>query len=172
VNIDKAKEKISLGVKQLSEDPLAEFEKNYKDKQVFNVKVNEINTNGYVVELENEFSGFLSFSEVLDGLIKKDKSELLGKTLEAKVVKVDLIARQIILSQKAFAKEEEARIVEEYNKNHGSAEVTLADAVKKSLKKKRTKKVAEHSDEEEKIGKKTKKEDTEELEEVSDVSEN
>ncbi|MDD5772417.1 MAG: 30S ribosomal protein S1 [bacterium] len=172
LNVDKAKEKISLGVKQLTEDPLAEFEKTYKDKQIFNAKVNEITSNGYVVELENEFSGFLSFSEVLDGLIKKDKSELLGKTLETKVVKVDLIARQIILSQKAFAKEEEARIVEEYNKTHGSTEITLADAVKKSLKKKRTKKVGEHSEEEEKKGKKSKKDNIEELEEASDVSDN
>ncbi|MFH1288034.1 MAG: 30S ribosomal protein S1 [bacterium] len=146
LSIDKGKEKISLGVKQLSEDPLAKFEKTYKEKQVFNIKVNEVIPSGYVVELENGFSGFLSFNEVLDELIKKDKSELLGKTLDAKIVKVDLIARQVILSQKAFAKEEEAGIIEEYNKNQGAIEITLAEAVKKSLKKKRTKKVTAHSD--------------------------
>ena len=162
VNIDKAKEKISLGIKQLTEDPLSEFEKNHKEKQVLNVKVKEITSNGYIVELGNEISGFLSFSEILDGLVKKDKSELLEKTLEAKVVKVDLSARQIILSQKAFAKEEEDRIIEEYNKNQGALETTLADAVKKSLKKKRTKKVVSRSTDEEKKGKKTKKESAKE----------
>ncbi|MEW6088653.1 MAG: 30S ribosomal protein S1 [bacterium] len=172
LNIDKGKEKISLGVKQLSEDPLSEFEKTNKEKQVFNINVKELTSSGYVVELENGFSGFLSFSEVLDGLIKKDKSELLGKTLEAKVVKVDLVTRQIILSQKAFAKEEEARIIEEYNKNQGALEITLAEAVKKSLKKKRTKKVINPSSAEEKKSKKTKKEEIEQSEEVSDVSNN
>ncbi len=100
--IDVERERIALGLKQLAEDPLANFlEENEKGTMVTG-KVVEIEQKFATVELENGIRGVLRASEISADKVEDARTKLnIGDTVEARIMGTDRKTHAISLSMKA-----------------------------------------------------------------------
>jgi small subunit ribosomal protein S1 len=102
LEIDKANQRISLGIKQLTEDPWANIDKYYKVGDLVTGKVTKLASFGAFVGLQNEIDGLVHISQVSEERIDKIKNVLsVGQEVVARVVKIDRADRRIGLSIKA-----------------------------------------------------------------------
>ena len=102
LDVDETKMKLSLGIKQLTEDPwLHAIPDRYLPGQIVKGKVTKITNFGVFVELEPELEGLLHVSEIADHKVEKPDQELqIGDDLEVKILRVDTQERKIALSKK------------------------------------------------------------------------
>ena len=118
LDIDVAQRRISLGHKQVSTDPWAEYESTFPEGSSTNAKVSDINDGGVVVELpDGEAEGFVPASHLSRSGSPADAYEV-GEELELTVLRIDKDDRVIILSEtaKADAAERSARSAERSEK--------------------------------------------------------
>jgi small subunit ribosomal protein S1 len=102
IDIDKNAQRISLGVKQLEDDPWKNIEQRFKIGDKVAGKVSKIAAFGAFVELEGGIDGLVHISQISEERVEKVKDVLkIGQELEARVVKVDKAERRIGLSVKA-----------------------------------------------------------------------
>ena len=108
IDIDKQNQRISLGMKQLDEDPWKAIEANYKIGDMVKGKVSKIASFGAFVALEGDIDGLVHISQIAEEHIAKIKDVLkIGQEIEARVIKVDKAERRIGLSVKAANYSEE-----------------------------------------------------------------
>jgi small subunit ribosomal protein S1 len=108
IDIDKPNQRISLGMKQLDEDPWKAIDSRYKIGDLVKGKVSKIATFGAFVELDGDIDGLVHISQISEDRIEKIKDFLkVGQEIEARVIKVDKTERRIGLSIKAAAYSEE-----------------------------------------------------------------
>jgi small subunit ribosomal protein S1 len=102
LEVDEAKQRISLGVKQLSEDPwLHAIPEKYLPGQIVHGVVTKITNFGVFVELEPELEGLLHISEIADHKIENPQDVVKqGQELEVKILRVDNDSRKIGLSMR------------------------------------------------------------------------
>jgi len=100
LDIDPEKQRVSLGVKQLTEDPwIRAIPEKYIPGHIVKGKVTKLTNFGAFVELEPELEGLLHISELSDQKIKKPQDVVkVDDELEVKILKVDGEARKIGLS--------------------------------------------------------------------------
>jgi small subunit ribosomal protein S1 len=100
LDIDPDKQRVSLGVKQLSEDPwVRAIPEKYIPGHIVKGKVTKLTNFGAFVQLESDLEGLLHISELSDQKIKKPQDVVkVGDELEVKILKVDTEARKIGLS--------------------------------------------------------------------------
>ena len=118
LDIDVAQRRISLGHKQVSTDPWAEYESTFPEGSSTNAKVSDINDGGVVVELpDGEAEGFVPASHLSRSGSPADAYEV-GEELELTVLRIDKDDRVIILSEtaKADAADRSARSAERSEK--------------------------------------------------------
>ena len=102
IDIDKNAQRISLGVKQLEDDPWKDIEQRFKIGDKVKDKVGKIAAFGAFVELDGGIDGLVHISQISEDRIEKVKDVLkVGQELEARVIKVDKAERRIGLSIKA-----------------------------------------------------------------------
>ncbi len=102
IDIDKNAQRISLGVKQLEDDPWKDIEQRFKIGDKVKGKVGKIAAFGAFVELDGGIDGLVHISQISEDRIEKVKDVLkVGQELEARVIKVDKAERRIGLSIKA-----------------------------------------------------------------------
>jgi small subunit ribosomal protein S1 len=103
LGIDKANQRISLGMKQLETDPWSEIDGRFKVGEVVKGRVSKIASFGAFVELEDDIDGLVHISQISEERIEKVKDKLnVGDEVEARVIKVDKVERRIGLSIKAM----------------------------------------------------------------------
>jgi small subunit ribosomal protein S1 len=103
LGIDKANQRISLGMKQLETDPWSEIDTRFKVGDVVKGRVSKIASFGAFVELEDDIDGLVHISQISEERIEKVKDKLnVGDEVEARVIKVDKVERRIGLSIKAM----------------------------------------------------------------------
>ena len=103
LEIDSASQRISLGLKQLEEDPWANIDTLYKIGDVVNGKVTKITAFGAFVELSHRIDGLVHISQISKDHVEKVKDKLaLNQDIEARVIKIDRDERRIGLSIKAL----------------------------------------------------------------------
>ncbi|MDB6149364.1 MAG: rpsA [Chthoniobacter sp.] len=108
IDIDKQNQRISLGMKQLDEDPWKIIEGRYKIGDLVKGKVSKIATFGAFVALEGDIDGLVHISQISEDRVDKIKDYLkIGQDIEARVIKVDKAERRIGLSVKAANYNEE-----------------------------------------------------------------
>ena len=108
IDIDKQNQRISLGMKQLDEDPWKAIDARYKIGDLVKGKVSKLATFGAFVELDGDIDGLVHISQISEERIDKVKDFLkVGQEIEARVIKVDKTERRIGLSVKAAAYSEE-----------------------------------------------------------------
>ena len=102
LEVDQEKQRISLGLKQMSEDPWNEaIPAHYQPGMIVRGKVTKITNFGVFVELEDDLEGLLHISELADHKVE-DPHDIVkqDETVEVKILRVDLDDRKIGLSLK------------------------------------------------------------------------
>ena len=109
IDIDKANQRISLGIKQLETDPWKDIEGRYKVGDVVKGTVSKIANFGAFVELPGDIDGLVHISQISEDRVEKVKDVLKpGQEVEARVIKIDKTERRLGLSIKATGYSEEA----------------------------------------------------------------
>lgn len=102
LDVDRDKQRISLGIKQLSEDPWVDaIPGAYQPGMVVRGKVTKITNFGVFVELEEELEGLLHISELADHKVENPQDVVsVDEEVDVKILRVDIDDRKIGLSLK------------------------------------------------------------------------
>jgi len=100
LEVDEDKHRISLGIKQLTEDPwFRAIPEKYIPGQIVRGKITKLTNFGVFVELENELEGLLHISELSDQKVESPQDIVkIGDDVEVKILRVDTDSRKIGLS--------------------------------------------------------------------------
>jgi len=132
IDVDAEKERISLSVKNLGQDPFAEAVSGVKRGAVVTVEVTSIEEGG----IEVEYDGMKAFIRRSD--LSRDRAEQrperfsVGNKLDARVTSIDAKTRKLGLSIKAREIAEEKEAVEQYGSSDSGA--SLGDILGAALK--------------------------------------
>ncbi|MBD2810645.1 30S ribosomal protein S1 [Xenorhabdus sp. Vera] len=133
LQVDAERERISLGIKQLAEDPFNNYLSVNKKGAIVNGKVTAVDAKGATVELADGVEGYLRASEASRDRIE-DATQVLnvGDEVEAKYVGVDRKNRVINLSVRAKDEADEKDAIASVNKQEDSnfANNAMAEAFK------------------------------------------
>jgi small subunit ribosomal protein S1 len=100
LDVDEEKRRVSLGIKQMAEDPWAHaIPEKYIPGQIIKGTVTKITNFGAFVELESDLEGLLHISELADHKIDKPQDIVnMSEEIEVKILRVDTDSRKIGLS--------------------------------------------------------------------------
>ena len=135
LDIDVEKERISLGVKQLTGDPFAEGMEGIARGAVVTCTVSEVTSGGIEVTISDGVKGFIRKSD-----LSRDRSEqrpdrfAVGEKVDAKVTSIDKSSRKVSLSIKAREVEEEKQAMADYGSSDAGA--SLGDILGAALRSK------------------------------------
>ena len=131
--VDAERERISLGIKQLDQDPLSEFMAGNSKGNILNGTVKEVDARAAIIYLGEGMEGVLKATEYAREKIE-DLSAVLkvGDAVEAKFIGVDLKTRTIGLSIKAKEMQEEQDVLSDYSNSDG-ASTSLGDILKEQM---------------------------------------
>lgn len=102
LEVDKINQRISLGIKQLTEDPWENIDKYYRVGDLVTGKVTKLASFGAFVGLQHDIDGLVHISQVSEERVDKIKNVLsVGQEVTARVIKIDRSERRIGLSIKA-----------------------------------------------------------------------
>lgn len=108
LDIDPAQQRISLGMRQLMDDPWASIEQHYHVGDVVEGKVTKLASFGAFVELANGVDGLIHISQLSGERVNRVRDVVnVGDTVKARVVKIDAEERRIGLSLKEASEEAE-----------------------------------------------------------------
>ncbi|MGB9663309.1 MAG: 30S ribosomal protein S1 [Ignavibacteria bacterium] len=131
LNIDVEQRKISLGHKQLEENPWDKFEREYKVGTEVVGKVIRHVDKGLLVELPLKVDGFVPANQLSPTPIKNIKQAFPeGEELTLKVIEFDKENKKITLSAIEALRDKEQKLVEEYFAKHKLEKVTIGDLFK------------------------------------------
>ncbi|NPB09679.1 MAG: 30S ribosomal protein S1 [Thermodesulfobacteria bacterium] len=134
LKIDREKERLALGVKQLTPDPWESVPEKYPVGSVVTGKVSNVTDFGVFVELEPGVEGLIHVSEISDKKIKTPVGMFEpGQEVKAKVVKMEPEARRLGLSIRKLKEDEEKREYSEFTKEQKGGSITLGAFLKESL---------------------------------------
>jgi small subunit ribosomal protein S1 len=139
LDIDPEKERISLGIKQLTDDPFEASLGSIKKGQIVTGTVSAVLENAIEVTLADGATGVIRKSD-----LARDRSEqrpdrfAVGEKLDAKVIQIDRSGRRIMLSIKAREVEEDKAAMEQYGSSDSGA--TLGDILGAALSRQEEKK--------------------------------
>ena len=144
LDIDVAKERISLGIKQLGGDPVKSSNVNRGD--VVTCTVAEIDAKGITVTVGDNLSGYIRRSE-----LSRDRGEqrserfAVGDKVDAKITAIDPKTRKLSLSIKAREVDEEKEAVEQYGSSDSGA--SLGDILGAAMRRKEADRKSDDPDE-------------------------
>ncbi len=102
LEVDKANQRIAVGIKQLGQDPWANIDQFYKIGDLVTGNVTKLASFGAFVGLQHEIDGLVHISQISEERIDKIKNVLkVGQEVTARVIKIDKNDRRIGLSVKA-----------------------------------------------------------------------
>ncbi len=121
LEVDVEKERISLGIKQLRDDPFSAVLGSVKRGDQVTCTVTAIQEKGIEVSV-NDAIGFIRKSEISrDRADQRTDRFAVGEKVDAKVAAIDRPARRVVLSVKALEVEEERRAMKEYGSSDSGA---------------------------------------------------
>lgn len=131
LSVDKDKKRVSLGIKQLSEDPWKkEIPEKYSVGDIIKGKVTKMTDFGAFIDMGSGLEGLLHISEVSNEKIKNLESVLsIGQELNVKIVKIEPEARKIGLSLKGVGK---APVQETQSQEEQTDTAASEDAIKET----------------------------------------
>lgn len=102
LDIDPNQQRISLGMKQLHQDPWSNISHYFKIGDIVSGKVTKLTSYGAFIELEHGIDGLVHISQISEDHVEKIKDVLsVGQAVNARVIKIDKDERRIGLSVKA-----------------------------------------------------------------------
>ncbi len=131
--IDPERERISLGIKQMEQDPISDFMSANPKGSIINGTVGEVDAKGAIIKLGDEVEGYLRASEISQDRIEDARSVLKeGEAIEAKFIGIDRKNRTINLSIKAKDSDDEHEAIQDY-KRSAPINPTLGDLLKEQM---------------------------------------
>jgi len=133
--VDPERERISLGIKQLDQDPFATFMAEHPRGSLVTGKVQSVDARGAQIDLGDGVEGYLKASEIKKDRVEDATRELeVGQEVEAKFISLDRKGRTLNLSIRAKESEELQEALEEYQQSNASRGTTsLGDLLKEQL---------------------------------------
>ncbi len=102
LEVDPSAQRISLGIKQIEDDPWKTIESRFKIGDLVKGKVTKLASFGAFVELGDGLEGLVHISQISEDRVEKVKDVLkVGDEVSARVIKIDVAERRIGLSIKA-----------------------------------------------------------------------
>src|SRR2546427_5367619 len=102
LEVDKANQRIAVGIKQLAQDPWENIDKLYKVGDLVTGNVSKLASFGAFIGLQHEIDGLVHISQISEDRVDKIKNVLkVGQEVTARVIKIDKADRRIGLSIKA-----------------------------------------------------------------------
>ena len=135
IDVDVEKERISLGIKQLTENTLATALDGLKKGDVVKATVTGIEDKAVNVEVNGIAASIKRTDLSKDKAAQNPENYKEGDVIEAKVTSVDKKNNKIGLSVKALEIEEEKKALEDYSSNSSEGSSSLGDALSEALKK-------------------------------------
>jgi small subunit ribosomal protein S1 len=136
LSIEPDRERVSLGVKQMDQDPFSDFVASHPKGSVVTGTVREVEAKGATVTLSEEVDGYIRASEIAQDRVEDARTHLKeGDSIEAAVMGVDRKTRSISLSIKNKDNLEEAAAVRQYSKTAEEATepTTLGDLIREQM---------------------------------------
>jgi len=132
--VDPERERISLGIKQLEQDPFATYMANHPRGSIVTGTVKSVEPRGAVVELADGVDGYIRASDIAKERVE-DATRVLseGDEIEAKFVALDRKSRNLTLSIRAKDDDELAAAVDQYKRSGTGTSTTLGDLLKEQL---------------------------------------
>ena len=134
--IDTDRERISLGVKQLSGDPFTNFTSTHEKGSVVTGTVKSVDAKGAVIDLGDETEGYLRASEISAERVEDATTQLnVGDSVSAQIISIDRKNRSIQLSVKAKDAAEARQALDRMNQD-ATGTTTLGALLKAKLEQK------------------------------------
>src|SRR5271156_1156107 len=135
LGIDIENERVSLGIKQLSDDPWNTIAQRYPINTRINGKVSSVADFGVFVEIEEGIEGLIHISQISNERVDKPSSLYkVDDPVEALVVQLEPKERRIGLSVKALKQHEEREEMQAYvKKEHEAARFSMGDILNEEL---------------------------------------
>ena len=131
--IDVDKERISLGIKQLSGDPFNNFISTNDKGSIVSVTIKAVDPKGAVVQLADDVEGYLRASEISSDRVEDARNVLKeGETMTAMIVNIDRKSRNINVSIKAKDSADQQEAMQKFAQDTGTAGTTNLGALLKA----------------------------------------
>ncbi|MBN8511711.1 MAG: 30S ribosomal protein S1 [Rickettsiales bacterium] len=115
LSIDIEKDRVALGIKQLSEAPEQSDVESYKKNMVITCTVTTVDKDGLEVSVDENVTGFIKKTELsAERSEQKTDRFAAGDRIDAKVISVEKGGRKLSLSIKALEIEEREKAIKEY----------------------------------------------------------
>ena len=120
LNIDKEDKKISLGIKQLQDNPWDQIESKYTVREVYKGLVKNLTQFGAFVELEEGIEGLVHINDMSWTQVVKHPKQLVkkGEEIEVKVLEISKEDRKLSLGIKQLEEDPWNTMSEKYSLNH------------------------------------------------------
>ena len=136
LSIDSERERISLGIKQLEDDPFMDYVSAHDKGSLVKGKIISIESKLATIELQDRVEGILKAAEVSRDKVEDIRTVLKqDQEIEIKIVNIDHKSRVISLSTKAIEIDDEKAAIRDHKKQD-SSEVspgTIGDLIKAEL---------------------------------------
>jgi small subunit ribosomal protein S1 len=136
LSIEAPRQRISLGLKQLLEDPFSEFCSINPKESIVKGTVGEVKENHALIMINEEIKGLLNISEVSMERVQDIRKIIKpGETVEAKIIGFDKKNRTVKLSIKAKEETEEREAIKSYGtkETESIAKTSLGDLLKSKI---------------------------------------
>ncbi len=128
--VDAERERISLGIKQLEQDPFQNFLATNEKGNLIKGVIKEVDAKGAIVILADNVEGYIRASEIQRDRVEDARTLLKeGDTVEAKFIGIDKKSKSISLSIKAKDHDEEVSSIKEHSQQSAGTP-TFADIFK------------------------------------------
>ena len=134
LSVDAERERISLGIKQLAQDPLGTWIAENPKGTIVTGTIKEVDAKGAIVVLAEGVEGQLRVSEISRDRIEDARTALKeGEEVEARFIGIDRKSRAIGLSIKAKEDYEEQAVIQEYKAEEKQGAATLGDLLRQQM---------------------------------------
>jgi small subunit ribosomal protein S1 len=135
LDVDVEKERISLGIKQLTSDPFESAAQGFKKGDIVTGTVSAVQDNGVELTLADGVTGFIRKSDLSrDRAEQRPERYAIGEKVDAKITQLDRASRKIQLSIKAREIEDDKEAMEKFGSSDSGA--SLGDILGAALKRK------------------------------------
>ena len=136
LSVDPERERISLGIKQLEDDPFMDYVSVNDKGSIVKGKITAVDVKSATVALQDRVEGYLRSSEVSRDKVEDIRTVLKeDEEIDVKIVNIDHKTRVISLSIKAIEIDDEKAAIRDH-KEQGNSEVspgTIGDLIKAEL---------------------------------------
>jgi small subunit ribosomal protein S1 len=129
LNIDADNRKISLGHKQVQDDPWPNYHERFRVGNEMKGKIVRLLERGVVVEIDEEVEGFVPLNQLgKKDLEKPEQAFKIDDIMDLKVIEFDPTNRRIVLSVDAYYRDRDREELEQFLAAHPTVATTMADA--------------------------------------------